>query len=689
MPSVCLNQRQVWIGDQPHALLSGELHYWRLNPRAWRPALQRIRALGLTIAASYVCWDYHEIAPGQYDFHGETDPQRDLIAFLDLVASEGLWLLLRPGPYIYSEWTNGGIPDRAVPYHRLHPAFQAAAAEYLSAVTAVIKPYLATQGGPIILVQAENEADPWPQYYEAQLGLGAEPGPFQDYLRERYGGDIAALNAAWGAHLDDFAHARAVTQPVLPASRYFNRYLDFVRFRHWHTAESVRWTTAQLRAGGVDVPIYTNAYTIYGVQDWRAQEAACDLAGPDLYPSPEFRQDPDEHRQFLHMLRYTRSYSRLPYIPEFEAGIWESGPALRGFSADHYRLASLSALLAGAVGWNWYMLVNRDNWVQSPITEWGTVRPALYDTFAEIVRVFRQLDPPRLEPLIATAASVDPLYAAARLPESGDAVLQALYAADIDYVCWDVNTGPTAAPLLFYAGGPWLSAEAQQGLIASVEAGGTLVFCQTLPDEAIAPGACAMPGVVTPDTVLGAGYPQRLRVALGDAYVTVSSPAFFAYDQVPGEPIWAERIADADPLGAELRRHTDLPVGQRYVVGYRLARGRGAIVCLGLAPAPELLIALHAWLGIPIYSRAESPRVSTSLFRSGEDFALIAVNLGEEQRAVRIAVERTLFGTGLWAIHDLREDTTITASLGETGALTLDLDAKSGTALRLSRVSAG
>ncbi|NPV65963.1 MAG: hypothetical protein HPY64_02320 [Anaerolineae bacterium] len=694
MPQVHINAKRVWVGEQPHALLSGEVHYWRMNPRLWPEVLRRVREMGLEGVASYVCWEHHEIAPGRFDFRGETAPERDLTGFLEMVAAEGLWLLLRPGPYIYSEWRNGGLPDRAARYHRLHPEYRAAASDYMAAATEAILPYLATRGGPVILFQAENEPDPWPHIYEGQLGLGQTPGLFQDYLRERYGGDLAALNTAWEADLQRFEQARAVLQPVIPGRGYLNRYLDFCRFRMWCTAEAVRWTVEGYRTLGVDVPILVNTYTNFGIQNWRELEELADIAGPDLYPADGFRLRPEELRQFLHVLRYTRSYSALPYIPEFEAGIWHGGLDYTGsITPGHYLLAACAALLGGAAGWNWYMLANRDNWLLSPINELGRPRPELFEVFQRIVALFRAIDPPALEKLCATAVTVDPLHQTARrqagdgrLIDGSDRLLDALLAADIDYDCCDVETGQVTRSLLLYAGGDWLSAAAQERLLAYVEGGGTLVFFQDLPvrDETLSP--LNRLGLRLPERILGAGYPQRLAVHLGDGEpVTLSSPAFFAYGDVPGEPIVAERIPDAPPAGDELALHINLLVGTSYIVGYRQRRGAGSIICLGLAPGPELLVALHRWLDVPLYSRARTPGVVTALFQAGETRVVIALNLSDEDRDAAVWLHPAPFAGGAWCAHDLLGGEALLVDPQSPETLFVHLPARSGTVVRLEK----
>ena len=153
MPKVQIKQNQVFVGGKAIPLLSGEVHYWRLNPRYWKTILDEVRAMGLKVVSTYVPWDYHETKRGHFDFTGKTDGTRDLKHFLELTRREGFWLIIRPGPYIYSEWPNDGIPSYAYKYHRLHPKFLSYAENYIKKACAVIKPYLASRkSGHIILL---------------------------------------------------------------------------------------------------------------------------------------------------------------------------------------------------------------------------------------------------------------------------------------------------------------------------------------------------------------------------------------------------------------------------------------------------------------------------------------------------------------------------------------------------------
>jgi hypothetical protein len=682
MPPVRIVDRRIQVGDEQRSLLAGEVHFWRLDPHVWPAVLRAARDLGLEILSTYVCWEFHELSPGEFDFVGRTNPRRDLLGFLELARREGFWLLLRPGPYIYAEWRNSGIPERTVRWHRLHPEFQREAEVWMARVVEATRPSLATHRGPIVLWQADNEADPWTDVYGAQLGLAETPGLFQEFLAERYV-QVAELNNAWNTSLSSFSAARAVSEKA-PAPGYESRYLDVCRFRHWYATKVVRWTSSAYRRLGVDVPIYANTYASWSVQQGRELQTACDLVGPDVYPTARIAADPVEHRQVLDAIRYARSYAPLAFIPEFESGIWHGWHKRVGMlPATHYALIGHAVLQAGASGWNWYMLVNRDNWYMSPINELGDPRPDLAPVFGDLVCLFRELDPPSLAKMVDTAVTVDPLDRAANLAGgTAEVVLQALHSADIDYEFFDIETARLARPLVLYAGASWLSPLGQRHLVDYVEGGGTLVFFQTLPVADAAQQPLNLLGLRLPDGVTTAADPQRIRLELGDHPVELSSAAVYAYSAVPGTPLHAERIAPRPPSQEGGYAHVQLPIGQRVVVGYLEARGPGRVVVLGVAPTPDLLVALHAWLGVRVPSRAGSPAIHSALFARRTDHFLVLTNTAEHAVNARIQLD---IDAACVAGRALRTDREFEVTNGSV--LTAEVPPRSGTVLRLVRAS--
>ncbi|NDJ85692.1 MAG: hypothetical protein GYB66_07385 [Chloroflexi bacterium] len=685
MPKVEISQRRIRVGAESRNLISGEIHYWRLDAGVWSRVLDRASEMGLDIVSTYVCWDFHEVAPGKLDFTGETDPRRNLIRFLELAKDRGFWVLLRPGPYIYAEWVNQGVPDRVAHLHRLHPEFLAAAEAYMAAVVAVIKPYLASNGGPIVLFQADNEPEPWPRFYANQLGLENTPGPFQRFLQDRYQGDIQALNACWESNYTDFEQCRAVTSPAILRRRYLNPYLDYRRFVYWYSSEIGRWAARTYRALGVDVPIYLNFYPMMSLQNWRDIEAAGDgMAGPDYYTQNAFRRDSWEHQEYLHLLRYTRTFSRLPSIPEFQAGSWHGWHYHSGvLTPGHYPMAAISALMAGIAGWNWYMLVNRDNWYMAPINEWGRTRPELFGVFQRLVSLYRTIDPPALEKLTETAIAFDILDRSSEIGGFSDPVLTAVYQAGLDYECFDLATGQLPKPLVLYAGSEQMSRDNQSRLRQYVMEGGCLVLFDRLPVEDDAFTPLNLLDIKAPDRVLAGG---SLELFLGDESLAVDPGWFFDYHTVPGEPILAERRQSNDYQAEEGMIQFHLQIGQRYTIGYRQSVGDGQVIVLGMPPSPESILALHHWLDVPIYCHARGTMIQTTLFQRDETFFLLVVNNSEVDQDACITVHSVLFQHTAYRVEDLWNGQITTLDIQTTGIVPVHVSAKQGSVLQLKPI---
>ncbi len=137
---------------------SGEMHYPRVPRDYWRDRMRKMRSLGLNTLCTYVFWNLHEPEPGKFDFSGNLD----LAEYLRTAQSEGLWVLLRPGPYICSEWDFGGMPAwlLATPDLKVRsadPRFLAAAERYMQRVGREVASLGIKHGGPILMVQVENE----------------------------------------------------------------------------------------------------------------------------------------------------------------------------------------------------------------------------------------------------------------------------------------------------------------------------------------------------------------------------------------------------------------------------------------------------------------------------------------------------------------------------------------------------
>jgi len=157
--SFTLGKDDFLLDGKPFQILSGEMHPARIPPEYWRHRIRMAKAMGLNTIAAYVFWNYHEVSEGRFDF---TSPGHDIAAFLKTAQEEGMWVLLRPGPYVCAEWDFGGLPayllrDPEMKVRCLYPGYMAAAERYIRALARVVKPLQVTEGGPILMVQIENE----------------------------------------------------------------------------------------------------------------------------------------------------------------------------------------------------------------------------------------------------------------------------------------------------------------------------------------------------------------------------------------------------------------------------------------------------------------------------------------------------------------------------------------------------
>lgn len=146
------------LKGEPFRVLSGAIHYFRVHPAHWEDRIRKARQMGLNTVETYVAWNVHAPRKGGFRLAGGLD----LGQFLDLIAAEGLYAIVRPGPYICAEWDNGGLPawlfrDGTTGIRRDEPAYMAAVSDYLDHLAPVLVPRQIDRGGPIILVQVENE----------------------------------------------------------------------------------------------------------------------------------------------------------------------------------------------------------------------------------------------------------------------------------------------------------------------------------------------------------------------------------------------------------------------------------------------------------------------------------------------------------------------------------------------------
>ncbi|GAA4666328.1 glycoside hydrolase family 35 protein [Frondihabitans cladoniiphilus] len=241
----------------PHRVLSGALHYFRVHPDLWADRIHKARLLGLNTIETYVPWGDHEPQPGEWSATGGLDLGR----FLDLVQAEGMHAIVRPGPYICAEWDNGGLPgwlfargDTGI--RRFEPHFMKAVEAYLQRVYEIVAPRQIDLGGPVVLVQIENEYGAYgddKEYLRALVDLTREAGitvPLtsvdqpEPYMLEN--GSLPELlrTGSFGSRSRERLAVLREHQPTGPlmCSEYWNGWFD-----HWGDAHHVTPADEQAR----------------------------------------------------------------------------------------------------------------------------------------------------------------------------------------------------------------------------------------------------------------------------------------------------------------------------------------------------------------------------------------------------------------------------------------------------------
>ncbi|XP_071726460.1 beta-galactosidase 8 [Rutidosis leptorrhynchoides] len=158
--TVTYDHRALVIDGKRRVLVSGSIHYPRSTPDMWPDLIQKSKDGGLDVIETYVFWNLHEPVKNQYDFEG----RKDLVKFIKLVADAGLYVHLRIGPYVCAEWNYGGFPLwlHFIPGIKLrtdNEPFEAEMKRFTAKIVGMMKDekLYASQGGPIILSQIENE----------------------------------------------------------------------------------------------------------------------------------------------------------------------------------------------------------------------------------------------------------------------------------------------------------------------------------------------------------------------------------------------------------------------------------------------------------------------------------------------------------------------------------------------------
>lgn len=153
-----VGEKDFLLDGKPFVIRCGEIHYARIPHQYWRQRLKMLRAMGCNAVGCYMFWNYHERQPGRFHWRWEADA----VKFCRIAQEEGLWVILRPGPYSCAEWEGGGAPwwllkEDGISMRSSDPKWLEPAKKWIAEVGRVLGPLQITKGGPILMVQVENE----------------------------------------------------------------------------------------------------------------------------------------------------------------------------------------------------------------------------------------------------------------------------------------------------------------------------------------------------------------------------------------------------------------------------------------------------------------------------------------------------------------------------------------------------
>ncbi len=290
--SFLIDNRRIW-------LVSGSVHYPRTPHELWRHRLRAAKQAGLNCIDTYVFWNVHEPQPGVFRFDGDADLRR----FVEMIGEEGMWCILRPGPYVCSEWDFGGLPawlheEATMALRQSNPAFLQACARYLDAVVKQVLDLQITHDGPILMMQNENEwfcsnDEEGERYlkelsrYMREAGCGV-PLINCNGLWQPVEGTIDCWNG-WNRLLDNVRQLR-IAQPDAPrlVTELWPGWFDAWGRPHdsGKSPQQVMRTLAEVSAAGAQYNLYMfHGGTNFGFHGGRT------VGGPDVYMTTSYDYD--------------------------------------------------------------------------------------------------------------------------------------------------------------------------------------------------------------------------------------------------------------------------------------------------------------------------------------------------------------------------------------------------------------
>lgn len=550
MPNFKVTDKGFKLNNKNFFVYSGEIHYFRLPKKDWEKHIIKAGEANLNCISSYIPWSWHEHREGKFDFRGKTAPSRDLYAFLKLIKKHKLYFITRPGPYVLGELQDQGVPEwLTAKYPEIiardsadkpvatglaslrHPVFLKYVQKWYDRVMPILKEREITKSGPVIMVQACNEAGVMLWLSGEGDYNGVSLDYFRQYLKEEYK-DIERLNFIYASDYDDFSQIPP-PRGIAHSRQELIRYYDWHRFHRRHYYLYIKSLYRAMRKRKITVPIFHN---IPGWVFGRANEylvcASMYSAAAGLYPkvflgvdhipeNPSFRNFHDD----LTANQVTRAIQggKGPLMAvELQAGTREDGVRTYPNEMDLFYKACLAH---GLTGMNFYMFSQGINperrgttgpvfYWQTPLDARGKESP-LYYRIKELGQFLKEHGERLINTEIRSEIAVGyyqpyyqtefllPVFGPSKLDSKGcgleyepkflrdkilfDGLLKMLRILGYTYTMLDIETAGLKELLkykqLWVASTDFMDEGTQKKLAGFVKRGGSLVLMPTLPDK--------------------------------------------------------------------------------------------------------------------------------------------------------------------------------------------------------------
>jgi beta-galactosidase len=540
------------IGRDEFFPFSAEMHYFRVEKRYWSICFERIKKAGFKIISSYVPWNLHEIRPGEFDFRGVNGPEKDLIVFLELCREFGFKVILKPGPWIKSEWFNGGLPqyifsDEAVvardnkgelvmsqngpgvsdnyqPSY-LHPKYLGHVKRYLGSLVEVIQNYIFPKG-PVFILQLDEE-----------LSFGGNMGAFaadynnyilseyfHKFLEEKYQ-TPDRLPVIYGKKIKAFS---AIEPPIAIETKKpedLIKYFNWLEFKGQILSKYVQTLKERLEGLGVGCLFAVNlAWTDdFGLPaNWEQLGGEKMLIGMQI-------PDPKDYTRLGRNIRFLTGKTGFGWTPQLFAGRPSDlsernivlGKSESAISSRYHRYLIISSLAAGLKGFNHYMFVGRDHWQGSPLGHDGTVNEN-YEIVRKVGAALEHLSINTAKPVSRVAVAYHRHYLMQHhigmtgqfsyvydlVGQTLNPLGQDLMNLKYDYAVVDAGADNAfeEKDLFFVGTAEYMPEKTQQAILDAVHAGKTIVLIGLMPrfDEEFNPSRVLSRGLglsTTPDWV--------------------------------------------------------------------------------------------------------------------------------------------------------------------------------------------